>query len=119
VDFVNSARHNAEPDPAPSRANRSSYVAGDFSTAVFDVRLGEIVFLILLNLLTAPIGGLLALVIPGTHFSVSSGVGFLVLFGVSVQVGVIMVECINQLRARVYDMVTPLSRALFSACAAF
>jgi len=36
----------------------------------------------------------------GTHFSVSSGVGFLALFGASVQIGVIMVEYINQLRAR-------------------
>ena len=35
-----------------------------------------------------------------THFSVSSGVGFLALFGVSVQTGVIMLEYINQLRAR-------------------
>jgi cobalt-zinc-cadmium resistance protein CzcA len=33
---------------------------------------------------------------------VSSGVGFLALFGVSVQTGVIMVEYINQLRARGY-----------------
>src|SRR6266404_2544219 len=48
----------------------------------------------------APIGGLLALLITGTHFSVSTGVGFLALFGVSVQTGVIMVEYINQLRAR-------------------
>ncbi len=48
----------------------------------------------------APIGGLLALLITGTNFSVSSGVGFLALFGVSVQTGVIMVEYINQLRAR-------------------
>ena len=35
-----------------------------------------------------------------THFSVSSGVGFLALFGVAVQTGVIMLEYINQLRAR-------------------
>ena len=48
----------------------------------------------------APIGGLLALLVTGTHFSVSSGVGFLALFGVSVQTGVIMLEYINQLRAR-------------------
>ena len=48
----------------------------------------------------APIGGLLALLITHTHFSVSSGVGFLALFGVSVQTGVIMLEYINQLRAR-------------------
>jgi cobalt-zinc-cadmium resistance protein CzcA len=36
----------------------------------------------------------------GTHFSVSSGVEFLALFGVSVQTGLIMVQYINQLRAR-------------------
>ncbi|HLY92944.1 MAG TPA: efflux RND transporter permease subunit, partial [Candidatus Angelobacter sp.] len=36
----------------------------------------------------------------GTNFSVSSGVGLLALFGVSVQSGVIMLEYINQLRAR-------------------
>jgi cobalt-zinc-cadmium resistance protein CzcA len=54
----------------------------------------------LVNLLVAPIGGLLALLVTGTHLSVSSGIGFLALFGVSVQIGVIMVEYINQLRAR-------------------
>jgi len=48
----------------------------------------------------ARIGGLLALVITYTNFSVSSGVGFLALFGVSVQTGVIMLEYINQRRAR-------------------
>jgi heavy metal efflux system protein len=48
----------------------------------------------------ASVGGLLALFLTGTHFSVSSGVGFLALFGVSVQTGVIMLEYINQLRSR-------------------
>jgi cobalt-zinc-cadmium resistance protein CzcA len=56
--------------------------------------------LIFANVAQAPLGGLLALLITGTHFSVSSGVGFLALFGVSVQTGVIMLEYINQLRAR-------------------
>jgi len=56
--------------------------------------------LIFTNVMVAPIGGILALMISGTNFSVSSGVGFLALFGVSVQTGVIMVEYINQLRAR-------------------
>jgi heavy metal efflux system protein len=55
--------------------------------------------LILANVTLAPVGGMLALLITGTHFSVSSGVGFLALFGVSVQTGVIMLEYINQLRA--------------------
>ena len=56
--------------------------------------------LILGNVALTPLGGLLALLITGTHMSVSSGVGFLALFGVSVQTGVIMLEYINQLRAR-------------------
>jgi heavy metal efflux system protein len=58
------------------------------------------VVLILANVAMAPIGGLLALLVTHTHFSVSSGVGFLALFGVAVQTGVIMLEYINQLRAR-------------------
>ena len=56
--------------------------------------------LILANVALARIGGVLALLITHTNFSVSSGVGFLALFGVSVQTGVIMLEYINQLRAR-------------------
>ena len=56
--------------------------------------------LIMANIAIAPIGGLLALLVTGTNFSVSSGVGFLALFGVSVQTGVIMLEYINQLRVR-------------------
>ena len=60
--------------------------------------------LILVNIAIAPIGGLLALLITGTNFSVSSGVGFLALFGVSVQTGVIMLEYINQLRAKRFSI---------------
>src|SRR6185369_18025608 len=56
--------------------------------------------LVLLNVAMAPVGGILALYLTRTNFSVSSGVGFLALFGVSVQTGVIMLEYINQLRAR-------------------
>jgi cobalt-zinc-cadmium resistance protein CzcA len=56
--------------------------------------------LILVNVLMARVGGLVALLITGTNFSVSSSVGMLALFGVSVQTGVIMLEYINQLRAR-------------------
>ena len=56
--------------------------------------------LILCVVALAPFGGLLALPLTGTYFSVSSGIGFLALFGVSVQTGVIMLEYINQLRAR-------------------
>src|SRR4029077_15293575 len=61
--------------------------------------------LILAVVAMAPVGGLIALLFTGTHFSVSSGIGFLALFGVSVQTGVIMLEYINQLRARGYTVV--------------
>jgi len=54
--------------------------------------------LILANVAMAPIGGLLALLITGTHFSVSSGVGFLALFGVSVQTAVVYISYVNELR---------------------
>ncbi len=57
-------------------------------------------FLVLLNVAMAGIGGLLALLLTGTLFSVSSGVGFLALFGVSVLAGLILVQYMNQLRTR-------------------
>ncbi len=56
--------------------------------------------LILISVVMASIGGPLALFLSHTNFSVSSAVGFLALFGVSVETGVIMIEFINQLRAR-------------------
>jgi cobalt-zinc-cadmium resistance protein CzcA len=56
--------------------------------------------LVLANVAIAPTGGLIALLITHNSFSVSTGVGFLALFGVSVQTGVIMLECINQMRAQ-------------------
>ncbi len=61
--------------------------------------------LIFANVAVAPIGGIVALYLTSVNFSVSSGVGFLALFGVSVQTGVIMVEYINQLRARGHSIV--------------
>ena len=49
-------------------------------------------------LLSGPIGGLIALRLSGTPFSVSSGIGFLALFGVSVQTAVIYISYANELR---------------------
>ena len=61
--------------------------------------------LILAVVSMAPLGGLVALLLTGSYFSVSSGIGFLALFGVSVQTGVIMLEYINQLRARGHSVI--------------
>ncbi|MGA3049115.1 MAG: CusA/CzcA family heavy metal efflux RND transporter [Terracidiphilus sp.] len=55
--------------------------------------------LIMVNVALAPVGGSIALLVSHTNISVSSSVGFLALFGVSVQTGVIMLEYINQMRA--------------------
>ena len=60
--------------------------------------------LILINELLAPLGGLLALLVTHTNFSVSAAIGMLALFGVSVQTGVIMLEYINQLRVNGYTI---------------
>ena len=48
--------------------------------------------------LSAPVGGLIALWLTGTPFSVSSGIGFLALFGVSVQTAVVYISYVNELR---------------------
>jgi heavy metal efflux system protein len=61
---------------------------------------GKWALLILATVSMAPVGGLVALLLTHTNFSVSTGVGFLALFGVSVETGVIMLEYINQMRVR-------------------
>ncbi|MGC9943765.1 MAG: CusA/CzcA family heavy metal efflux RND transporter [Verrucomicrobiota bacterium] len=58
--------------------------------------------------LSAPVGGLVALWITGTPFSVSSGIGFLALFGVSVQTAVVYISYVNELRCNG----TPLAEAI-------
>ncbi|HEX3800779.1 MAG TPA: CusA/CzcA family heavy metal efflux RND transporter [Verrucomicrobiae bacterium] len=51
-------------------------------------------------LLSAPVGGILALWLTHTPFSVSSGIGFLALFGVSVQTAVVYISYVNELRGQ-------------------
>ena len=49
-------------------------------------------------LLSAPVGGIVALWLTHTPFSVSSAIGFLALFGVSVQTAVVYISHVNELR---------------------
>ncbi len=49
-------------------------------------------------ILSAPLGGLVAMLITNTPFSVSSMIGFLALFGVSVQTAVVYISYANELR---------------------
>jgi cobalt-zinc-cadmium resistance protein CzcA len=48
--------------------------------------------------MSAPLGAILALKLTGTSFSASSEIGFLVLFGVSVQTAVVYISYVNELR---------------------
>ncbi len=57
-------------------------------------------------LVTVPVGGLLALKLTGTNFSVSSGFGFVALMGVAVQTSVILYSFINKLRLEGKDIKT-------------
>jgi cobalt-zinc-cadmium resistance protein CzcA len=54
--------------------------------------------LIVLNVPFSLIGGLIALLLTGIHLSVSAAVGFIALFGIAVQNGVILLSQINSLR---------------------
>jgi cobalt-zinc-cadmium resistance protein CzcA len=56
--------------------------------------------LVLVNVLEATMGGVLALYLTGTHFSISGAVGFVSVFGVAVQDGVLLISYFNHLRAR-------------------
>ena len=54
--------------------------------------------LIVMNVPFSMIGGLVALLLTGIHLSVSAAVGFIALFGIAVQNGVILLSQINLLR---------------------
>jgi len=56
------------------------------------------IIIMLSVIVTVPVGGLLALKLTGTNFSVSSGFGFVALMGVAVQTSVILYSFINKLR---------------------
>jgi cobalt-zinc-cadmium resistance protein CzcA len=60
--------------------------------------------LVAVNVLEATIGGIWALYLTGTHFSISAAVGFVSVFGVAVQDGVLLVSYHNQLRERGYSV---------------
>ncbi len=55
---------------------------------------------VMADVMTARMGGVLALFLTGNNFSVSSGIGFLAVFGVSIQTGMLLVSYINQMRAK-------------------
>ncbi len=54
--------------------------------------------LVMANVLVAILGGIWSLYVTSTHFSISAAVGFISIFGVAVQDGVLLVSYFNQLR---------------------
>src|SRR5438270_11083930 len=55
--------------------------------------------LVMANVVTATMGGVWALRLTGTPFSISAAVGFISIFGVAVQNGVLLISYFNQMRA--------------------
>jgi cobalt-zinc-cadmium resistance protein CzcA len=75
---------------------------------------GKLATLILLNVPFAAVGGILALPLAGLNLSVSALVGFMALFGISVQNGVILVERIRELRRLGQDMTSAILQGALS-----
>ncbi|HZY82431.1 MAG TPA: CusA/CzcA family heavy metal efflux RND transporter [Cyclobacteriaceae bacterium] len=71
-------------------------------------------FAVLMNVPFALIGGILALFFTGINFSISAGVGFIALFGVSVQNGVILVARFNKLKSQGMDTHTSIVEGALS-----
>jgi cobalt-zinc-cadmium resistance protein CzcA len=59
----------------------------------------------------AMVGGIFALILTGTPFSVSAAIGFIALFGISVMEGIILLSYYNQLMESGKDRVSALSEA--------
>lgn len=54
------------------------------------------VLLVLLNVPFALAGGILAMIVTGTNFNISAGIGFIALFGICIQNGVIIISVVKQ-----------------------
>jgi len=70
--------------------------------------------LVLINVFFAAIGGILALLITGTNFSISAGIGFIALFGICIQNGVIMISVIKTKLQRGSSLVESLVNGVHS-----
>ncbi len=67
--------------------------------------------LVLIAVPFALVGGILALALTGTHFSISASVGFISLFGVAVQGALILVSRIRELLREGYDLRTAILKS--------
>lgn len=67
--------------------------------------------------LLAPVGGVVPLGLTGTPFWVSSGIGLLALFGLSVQTADVYISYVNELRRSGVSVNDVMPRARYFACA--
>ena len=66
--------------------------------------------LVMVNVVAATMGGVWALWLTGTPFSISAAVGFISVFGVAVQDGVLLISYFNQMRAAGYPVLEAVMR---------
>jgi heavy metal efflux system protein len=64
--------------------------------------------LVFLNVPFAVVGGVLALLITGTNFSISAGIGFIALFGICILEGVLLITAFKHNLDRIKGAVSPL-----------
>ena len=64
--------------------------------------------LVFLNVPFAVVGGVLALLITGTNFSISAGIGFIALFGICILEGVLLITAFKHNLERIRGVESPL-----------
>ena len=72
------------------------------------------VLLVLMNVPFALIGGILALLISGTNFNIAAGIGFIALFGICIQNGVIIISVFKQNLAKRMSLYDSLKSGVMS-----
>lgn len=72
------------------------------------------VMLALINIPFAIVGGVLALLFTGTNFNISAGIGFIALFGICIQNGVIIISVIKQNLANKISLDTAIKKGAIS-----
>jgi cobalt-zinc-cadmium resistance protein CzcA len=72
--------------------------------------------LVMVNVVAATMGGVWALRLTGTPFSISAAVGFISIFGVAVQDGVLLISYFNQMRSAAIPVREAVMRGASCGC---
>ena len=93
--------------------DRPPLAGPDFPAPLHGLALWLDAAVVISNVFALAIGGVWALFLTGTNFSISAAVGFISLFGVAIMDGLLMISYFNQLRAHG----EPLERAIIEGAA--